>query len=285
MSGGRNASQGGSGADHGVHAPWVMHRASGEVVRVYWWHRLNIDSALVQDLVRIVAARWDDLARMLTCSETSSERYFKHYDIDAFAEESRNTQRCRKMLSKWLQACDSHNVGALFNALHESGFGRVADEKLNGPLGDHVQHIMAVQISDAVGEGFVSSSASSAEAATTGITTVPVQEGSTRARCDINFSLAPAHRLDEVYEQLEGMLELDEQRRLANIILETVGYPSGETAARNEATSYRCSFFRAVMMLWTRKAENADGHAFLDAMRKVSVQKTRLCQRYLLLGS
>eukprot|EP00117_Sycon_ciliatum_P045761 scpid93957/ scgid32856/ len=281
MSGGRNASQGGSGADHGVHAPWVMHRASGEVVRVYWWHRLNIDSALVQDLVRIVAARWDDLARMLTCSETSSERYFKHYDIDAFAEESRNTQRCRKMLSKWLQACDSHNVGALFNALHESGFGRVADEKLNGPLGDHVQHIMAVQISDAVGEGFVSSSASSAEAATTGITTVPVQEGSTRARCDINFSLAPASKLDEVYEKLEGVLGRDDQHKLANIILGAVGFPSGETAASNRAETDKCSFFRAMMTLWTQKAEKADGRAFLNAVHKVSKRAYNLCEGFL----
>ena len=102
---------------------------------------MNIDSVIVEDIIKKVAANWDELARKLPCSEApNAKRFFSHADIDGFSEESRNTQRCRKMLTTWLKASASHNVGALFNGLQDAGYGRLADDKLNGSLSDHVDY-------------------------------------------------------------------------------------------------------------------------------------------------
>ena len=100
----------------------------------------------------------------------------------------------------------------------------------------------------------------------------------------IDFKTASPDELDTVYEQLEMVLEVREQRALSDALLAGVGNSDGAAVARSESVKYRCSLFRATMNIWTDKADQANGHTFLNALQVVSLRKARQCRQFVGLG-
>ncbi|XP_065199254.1 uncharacterized protein LOC135830952 [Sycon ciliatum] len=83
-------------------------------------------------------------------------------------------------------------------------------------------------------------------------------------------------QLDEYYVKLSGVLDGDDQRRLANILLQQ-HFPIGSTAASNVAREQNCTPFQAMMSLWLKKQQpHATGEMYCEALASFNQRSARL---------